>query len=268
MRTTTQTAPQPLAMRLAALATTAVLLLIFAASAAWSADRPSPAEKPSQTQQVLASDVEALIADGLVQEGAADKVAAMLDGRGASTLYNGKGQLSIALTALDFNAQEQNFKATVIIYEDDKEAKTLSLSGRFEPLTDIPVLAHQLRRGDVIDTADIAWISIPDQKLRKDTITSQQDLIGFSARRSMAAHRPIRRTDIEQPRLVSKGDGMQLIYKTPSMEIRTLATALEDGTAGQTIRLRNNDSNAVIHATITGKGTAEVAALTQLSSNQ
>ncbi len=59
---------------------------------------------------------------------------------------------------------------------------------------------------------------------------------------------------------VRRGETVSLIYAAPGMQLAARARALEDGAAGQTIRLINLQSNRTIDAVVTGPGAARVAA--------
>lgn len=240
-----------------------VLFLLAAASAAWSQEAPAAAD-----QQVVNSDVEALLNEALVEQGAGEKIAATITGRTNTTLYRGNGPLSIAINAVDFDAKTTSFKSTVDVFDGEQKASTFELVGRYDVMTEIPVLTQRFFKGDLIEASDIATISIPEHRLRKDTVQSADDLIGQTPRRIISEQRPIRIADIEKPRVMKKGDGVQLSFHTPAMEIRTLGVAMQEGATGDTIRVRNSDSQMVIQATITGPGAAEVAPQTQLSLNQ
>lgn len=222
----------------------------------------------ASTSQLMAADVESLISEALIEQGAGDKLSATITGRTNDVLYRGTQPLSISLTALDFDAKSASFKGAVDVYEADTKKETIDLSGRFEVLIEVPVLSQRLHKGDVIEATDIEWISMPEHRLRKDTILSEEALIGFTPRRIISENRPVRAVDIEKPRLMQKGDSVQLSFRTPAMEIRTLGIAMEEGAKGDTIRIRNSDSQVVVQAVITGKGVAEVAPYAQLSLNQ
>lgn len=216
---------------------------------------------------VTTKDVEISISEALQQQGAGEAVNATLTGKFNDKLHQSNEPVTVEVHSLDFTAQDMKWNAELRFFDGEKLAQTLPVEGRFENLIAVPVLNKRLHRGDMIEEADIAFENIPEHRLRKDTILSADELIGNSPRRVISENRPVRSSEVEHPQIVTKGDLIQVRFLAGTMTIQTMGEALDTGAKGDTIRIRNTDSNIVVQATIAQPGMADVKPLMQLSQN-
>tara|TARA_B100001123_G_scaffold400944_1_gene487190 strand:- start:134 stop:901 length:768 start_codon:yes stop_codon:yes gene_type:complete len=223
---------------------------------------PAQAE---ETYHLQLADVKQLITEQLIDKGAGEQIELDVSGRTQPVLFRSSKPLEAALDMVDFDARSMTWNANMSLYDGDKVAKVLELSGRYAPQIEIPVLKRRLHSSEMIAEDDIEWVGYPEHRLRKDTVLDAKTLIGKSPRRVISEHRPIRADDIEEPKVVDKGDLVRVAYQTPYMEIRTVGEALEEAALGQRIRIRNSESGIVIQAVVTGTGSAEVKELLQIS---
>jgi flagella basal body P-ring formation protein FlgA len=128
----------------------------------------------------------------------------------------------------------------------------------------VPTVTRQLQRGDVIEASDLSTKRLPERVLRKDTVTEASMLIGQSPQRVISPDRPIRTSEIASPRLIKKGDAVEMTYTTPYMSIRTQGQALEDGSAGSLIRVKNAKSERAVSARVVGAGHVELNSEAQI----
>lgn len=118
-------------------------------------------------------------------------------------------------------------------------------------MADIPVLTRNMRSGEIISADDIAMQSI-NVRGYDQFVTSADQLIGQSARRSLVANRPIRPLDIGQPVLISRGQLVTILYQTDNMALTATGKAMENAGMNQTITVVNGQSNRTIQAVVTG----------------
>jgi hypothetical protein len=65
--------------------------------------------------------------------------------------------------------------------------------------------------------------------------------------------KPISARVVSEPVLVKKGAHVTIVYSTPTIRLRTVGVALEDGEHGALIPVKNITSGVVIHAEVQGK---------------
>jgi flagella basal body P-ring formation protein FlgA len=76
-------------------------------------------------------------------------------------------------------------------------------------------------------------------------------------KRNVSADTVLSHTQLEQNRLIQRGDKVVISAGNSSVNVRMPGEALEDGTLGAQIRVRNTRSNRVIRARVTGPGQVE-----------
>lgn len=237
----------------------AALILAGAGAAAHAAD---------QRHMLTVPELESRVADELESLGAGESVGISLIGRFNEVIHESKRPIHVQFQSLDYDARDMTWHGELKLFNGDTLAATLPIEGRYEALLAVPVLKHRLHRSDVIEKADITWEHVPEHRLRKDVIVSAEELIGMSPRRVISNGRAIRLSEIEKPVVMKRGDIVQIRYRTPKIEIRTLGEAMDDGATGERIRIRNSESNIVVRARVMGPGMAQVQDLMQLSLNE
>ncbi len=123
---------------------------------------------------------------------------------------------------------------------------------------EVAVPVRRLRAGEVIGSADIAWVSLPLARVGDGVAIDAEELIGMSPRRTLTADQPVRRSDLRLPIVVHRGDGIAMVLEAPGLQVTARGRALEDGAMGETIRVVNVDSNRTIDALVTGPNTVSV----------
>ena len=216
-------------------------------------------EEVAPSYKVTSDEVESIAAAALEEMGAGENIAASLVGRYQRVLYRHASPFNVELNVSDYDARAMRWHGDLIILSNDEEVESIPLSGRYEALIEVPVLTRRLHRSDIIEEADLEWVAVPEHRLRKDVLMSAEELIGKAPRRVISEGRPIREAEIENPIITAKGDIVQVIYTTPFMELRTIGMALEEGAKGDHIRIRNSESDIVIHATLLDEGIAQVS---------
>lgn len=134
-----------------------------------------------------------------------------------------------------------------------------TISGRAESVSDLPVLARPVARGEVITAADIEWVQLPESRVRAEHVSSEAALIGMAARRSLRPGAPLREFDIEAPTLIARGEIVSLVFQSGALTLAARARAMEDGAEGDLIRFVNLQSNRTVEAVAEGPGRARVA---------
>jgi flagellar basal body P-ring formation protein FlgA len=78
------------------------------------------------------------------------------------------------------------------------------------------------------------------------------------ARRTLLPGRPIPTIAVEEPRAVSTGGQVQLVYQQDGLTIVTTAQALQNGYVGQVVQVRNLDSGLVVSGVVQPDGAVRV----------
>lgn len=206
--------------------------------------------------QVARDDVAAAVSSALAKRGAASKVNAIVYSANP-VLYTAGSPLKVAIQELSFDNESHKWQANMHILSDDKLISVSPIQGRYEAVVTVPVLARKTANGDIISDADIAMMDIPERQIHKDTATNPSDLVGKSPKRSVSPDRPIRLSEIDLPTIVKRGSPVEVQYSASRMMIRTVGIALEDGSLGSMVRIKNEQSGKAITARVISTGRVE-----------
>ena len=152
-----------------------------------------------------------------------------------------------------------------LLWKGENGSQQVRVSGRVDAVTEIPVLSRRILRGDNITKRDIRWIKVRSISLQRDAIIDHADLIGMTAKRTIAANHPVRTSEIRRPLMVEKGSSVTIELTTKLMRLTTKGRALEQGSRGDIIRISNSQTKTVIEAEITGPGTARISSSVNLA---
>jgi flagella basal body P-ring formation protein FlgA len=204
------------------------------------------------------SEVEALIQEMLfVETGQTHQVSLSSHGAELAAPVGSLGGPEVI--RFDHDARSGLFRADIAAWPGG-QAQTVS--GRAEAVSDLPVLARPVARGEVITASDIDWIQLPHSRVRAEHLASEAALIGMAARRALRPGEPLREFDIEAPRIIERGEIVSLVFQSGALTLAARARAMEDAAEGELIRFVNLQSNRTVEAVAEGPGRARVGGRT------
>ncbi len=125
----------------------------------------------------------------------------------------------------------------------------------------LPVPVVPIYAGDMITDsmlADRVFSSAPNDRVA--VVTSRQALLGKVAKRSLPAGAPIAINAFADPKVVSRGSLAPVVLQEGGLTISGYALALENGSVGNIVRLKNMDSGLTIAGTVQADGSVRVSA--------
>jgi flagellar basal body P-ring formation protein FlgA len=158
----------------------------------------------------------------------------------------------IAVEDLRYDAGSGRFSALLVGTVGDQIRFRLPAQGRAQSLIELPVLARPVSAGERIAAADLDWITVTPNRLRPTSLTEAGQLIGSEARRSLQPGRVLTQRDLQPPRLVVRGQTVQLVYSGPGLELQALGIAQADGALGEPVRVINLDSRRQLQGVVVG----------------
>lgn len=164
-----------------------------------------------------------------------------------------------SVEALDVDRLNSDFSA-MLYFKGSNSLEKVTITGHYQKMVEVPVLVSRIAHKTVIDHEHIAYIMMPEEELQHDTVMDADEIIGLALRRNMRANLPMRSRDIIQPQVIARNQVVDMYFINDVMELRALGVALEDGSRGDVIRVRNSQSNKVIQAIAVEKNRVEVLA--------
>jgi flagella basal body P-ring formation protein FlgA len=116
----------------------------------------------------------------------------------------------------------------------------------------VPV--RTIRALEIINAEDLIKKSIDIS----GALVNLTEIVGQEARVVLYAGRPIRPGDLGPPSIIGRNDMVRLVYSTGPLRIHTEGRALGRGAVGDTVRVMNMGSRAIVTGEITANGLIEV----------
>lgn len=188
---------------------------------------------------------------------------ALFDNRNLAVDLPAERGSDFTLDKLHYDKFSKRFKA-----ELRAETVVVPVTGRLVIKRDVPVLAKRLDQGAVIGEADLTWLTIPDERVNGDIVTDVSQLTGRELRRAANADEPLHARDLMPPRLVVRGTLVTLKVEAPGILVTSQGRALQDGGAGDVVKVTNTQSNRTIEGVVESPGTVRVVVAQRVASAQ
>lgn len=121
----------------------------------------------------------------------------------------------------------------------------------------VPAVA--LPKGAIITMADLSTTTVPSNRVFISTAATEAQLIGMQTLRAVPAGEPISTLHLRTPPTISRGSLVPFVFARGAVQLRGQAQALEDGQAGQSIRLLNTATRATLVGMVQTNGSVIVA---------
>ena len=162
----------------------------------------------------------------------------------------------------DMRIDQQNnrFYALIALLPESPKPIRKKITGRIYEMRNVPVLQNVVPSQTPITEQDLKWIRVKARQLRQNIITQTSQIVGKTPKRNLQVGKLIRTSDIEDIRYVKRGDLVTVTLQAPSMTLTVQGKAMDDGTLGETIRIKNLQSNKIVNGKIIASGKVIVRA--------
>lgn len=123
----------------------------------------------------------------------------------------------------------------------------------------IPVPVQSIRKGTIISQADLTLKDISSAGVSPMISQDMMQLVGQEAKQTLCKDKPILLRDIGAMTIVRRNDTLTLRFEQGAMTLQTVGRAMEDGGAGDTIKVMNEQSKKIITGRITNNGDVDVS---------
>ncbi|WP_297024148.1 flagellar basal body P-ring formation chaperone FlgA [Thalassospira sp.] len=169
----------------------------------------------------------------------------------------------VDITALEINSRTQRFVASVTTGAQTAQQRTYRISGKYYPLTSVPVLVEPVSRGSVIRADQVEYRDFRSERVPAGAIRDINDVIGKEVTRPSNPNEPLMFRDLSNPILVRRGALVIIRLVTANMALTARGKAMENGSLGDVIRVVNQSSNKTIQVEVVAEN--EVRALPAMS---
>lgn len=110
--------------------------------------------------------------------------------------------------------------------------------------------------GEIIRSDMLRDMTSPDGAT--SAFAERERLVGKIARRTLLAGRPITPESVADPQALANGALVQIVYEQGGVTITATGQALNAGSVGDAVRVRNMDSGVVVSGALMRDGTVRV----------
>jgi flagella basal body P-ring formation protein FlgA len=137
-------------------------------------------------------------------------------------------------------------------------AWTLRIPVRTEVWRAVAVNKRALKRGAILAPDQIQMQTHEVLSLSRGYFGEREQVVGQQATRNLKADEIVHPGMVEAPRLIKRGDPVVITADGGRIAVRTQGIALQDGTEGDSVQVRNPRSGRVITGEVTARGTVSV----------
>jgi len=119
----------------------------------------------------------------------------------------------------------------------------------------VVVATANLARGEVITKSHLSVQMKPSQFVRVQYLDDPLMLIGSRSKRNIRSGMPVL---LNQICMVCKGDAVNIYASIKGLRIKTTGIALEDGTLGEQVQIKNKKSGKILNARVDGVESVQV----------
>lgn len=161
----------------------------------------------------------------------------------------------IAKRIYERSKSSNNIYLNYEIYVDGKKYLTLPLNARVKFVKLAPFAKRDIPKGKIIYSDDITFEKYKSNGRRE--FLTKEDIIGKVAKVNIKRGSLIKRYFLRPDFKVLKRKNVKIIYSKGSIQINLLGLALENGSIGDTVRVKNISTNKVIKCKVVGPWTVE-----------
>ncbi len=123
----------------------------------------------------------------------------------------------------------------------------------------IPVPVQSIRKGAIISQTDLTLKDISSTGVNDMISQDMMQLIGQEAKQTLYKDKPILLRDIGAMTIVRRNDTLTIKFEQGAMTLQTVGRAMQDGGAGDTIKVMNEQSKKIVTGRITKNGDVDVS---------
>ena len=148
--------------------------------------------------------------------------------------------------------------ATLRFLSRGEEVRRLRITARVDVYGDVVVARHYLKKHDEIRETDLQVLSRNLSLLPPDVVTEVKEVLGKRATLSINSYETLRKSMVEEPPLIKKGDRVLLLVESPFFRITALGESKEEGRRGERVKLLNLSSKREVYGRVLDSKTVEI----------
>ncbi|HPP40251.1 MAG TPA: flagellar basal body P-ring formation chaperone FlgA [Candidatus Kapabacteria bacterium] len=139
--------------------------------------------------------------------------------------------------------------------KDGKVISTEQIRVKIRKFRLIPVTTRFVRSGETLSNADFIIKRVDVTNFNESELVLDNSVVGKITKNGIPKDNPLKISDLSNDIIIKKGQIVTIIAQSGAISIKTLGTALQDGGAGDIIRVkRSGQGNIVLTGTVNELG--------------
>lgn len=198
-------------------------------------------------------EVENMVREGLPASGEVELVRVLYKG----DVHVLPGQLRFTSEVVPSHRKSQ-YIAKISISPEQGEKMALNIPIEVREFVQVPVAKHALAKGTIISPHDVKMARANLSDIPVDSARNSQEIVGQAIKYPISHGEVFSRRKLSLPSIIERGSRVTLRYRTSLLEATASGIAMEEGTRGQRIQVRNESSKKVVTGEVLSEGLIEV----------
>ncbi len=138
------------------------------------------------------------------------------------------------------------------------DSSTDVISGKYFSFIEVPVAARYVRYNEIVQPSDLSSVSIRLDRIKRGIIVDAIDIIGKKSKKQIYPGNMFSGSDLITPPVININDPVNIVFSSGSINLKTTGVSLGSGIIGESIKVRNESSGAVLLGEIINKNTVKV----------
>jgi len=179
-----------------------------------------------------------------------------LDVPGPIRVPLGGYQLRVAAGGLSGRGARR--RCDVEVVQEGEVIATIPVRAEIASIVKVVIARRALPRGERVTADDVVVEERELSAVPADFVSEVAEVTGKETRMALVASAPVPLQALASPVLVKRGDLVNMIAEGPGLRLSAAGEALETGTLGAQIRVRNRQSKQELSAQVVERGTVAV----------
>jgi flagella basal body P-ring formation protein FlgA len=147
----------------------------------------------------------------------------------------------------------------IILYASHLNAEPKRVEKNIPDFITIPMPVNSIKKGMVISETDLSLNEVSPNLANGMIAQDMMQLVGQEAKRGLYKNKPILLRDIGSITIIRRNDTVTMRFHNGTMQLQTVGRAMQDGGAGDIIKVMNEQSKKIVTGHITPNGEVDVS---------
>jgi flagella basal body P-ring formation protein FlgA len=160
------------------------------------------------------------------------------------------GDLSWEVKAPVQFSQGGHIPVSLILWAERQKVREVRAQARLEVFAEVVVARNSLRRHQIVEEKDVHLVNRNISQQAGDVVTDLGEVLGKRVTLSVNTQEVLRKSMVEVPPLVKRGDRVTLVVENVHFKITCMGEVKEEGRAGDRIKVTNISSKREVYGRV------------------